>query len=111
MSYSTGDVDAANNYWAGDVDEKVYVEAGSVVTGLDDVKTEPVLDQAAEEPGITDPGTNESGASNQEQTGSSIDKESDSPKTGDDTLVLGYIIMMLAAAGISGTLLANRKKN
>ena len=37
--------------------------------------------------------------------------DSDSPKTGDDTMVLGYVIMMLAALGIGGTLVVNRKKN
>ena len=37
--------------------------------------------------------------------------DSDSPKTGDDTMVLGYVIMMLAALGVGGTLVVNRKKN
>ena len=39
------------------------------------------------------------------------DQESNSPKTGDDTMLLGYVIMMLAALGIGGTLVVNRKKN
>ena len=41
----------------------------------------------------------------------SEETDSDSPKTGDDTMVLGYVIMMLAALGIGGTLVVNRKKN
>ena len=39
------------------------------------------------------------------------DQENNSPKTGDDTMLLGYVIMMLAALGIGGTLVVNRKKN
>lgn len=109
VTYSTGVVDAANNYWAGDVDSKVYIEAGSTVEGLDDVKTEPVFDQPAEDPGTTEP--DKPDANDQEQIGSASDDESDSPKTGEDMMVLGYMIMMLAALGIGGTLMVNRKKN
>ena len=60
------------------------------------------------------PSTEKPTTGNQEQTTgdkADADKESDSPKTGDDTMVLGYVIMMLAALGIGGTLVVNRKKN
>ena len=60
------------------------------------------------------PSTEKPTTGNQEQTTgdkADADKESDSPKTGDDTMLLGYVIMMLAALGIGGTLVVNRKKN
>ena len=60
------------------------------------------------------PSTDKPTTGDQEQTTgdkADADKESDSPKTGDDTMVLGYVIMMLAALGIGGTLVVNRKKN
>lgn len=60
------------------------------------------------------PSTDKPSTGNQDQaTGdkADADQESDSPKTGDDTMVLGYVIMMLAALGIGGTLVVNRKKN
>ncbi|MBE5034878.1 LPXTG cell wall anchor domain-containing protein [Gallibacter intestinalis] len=62
----------------------------------------------------SNPSTDKPTTGDQEQTtGDKVDadKESDSPKTGDDTMVLGYVIMMLAALGIGGTLAVNRKKN
>ena len=112
VSYSTGNVDAANNYWAGPVDEKTYVEKGSIVTGLDDVKTEPVIDQpSTDEPSIDKPATGDNDQATGDKTDADKVADSDSPKTGDDTMVLGYVIMMLAALGIGGTLVVNRKKN
>ena len=62
----------------------------------------------------SNPSTDKPTTGDQEQTTgdkADADKESDSPKTGDDTMVLGYVIMMLAALGIGGTLVVNRKKN
>ena len=60
------------------------------------------------------PSTEKPTTGNQEQTTgdkADADQESNSPKTGDDTMLLGYVIMMLAALGIGGTLVVNRKKN
>lgn len=38
-------------------------------------------------------------------------EEPNSPKTGDEVMVLGYVVMMLAAAGIGTTVMVARKKN
>ena len=60
------------------------------------------------------PSTEKPTTGNQEQTTgdkADADQESNSPKTGDDTMLLRYVIMMLAALGIGGTLVVNRKKN
>ena len=60
------------------------------------------------------PSTEKPTTGDQEQTTgdkADADKESDTPKTGDDTMLLGYVILMLAALGIGGTLVVNRKKN
>ena len=92
--YTTGSVDAADNYWGGAVEDKVWIdENAGEVTGLDNVKEEPVIDE--NKPGE---GTGESGA----EAGS--DK---TPKTS-DPFSLG---LMLALAGASGAgILAARKK-
>lgn len=62
----------------------------------------------------SNPSTDKPTTGDKEQTTgdkADADQESDSPKTGDDTMLLGYVIMMLAALGIGGTLVVNRKKN
>lgn len=58
-------------------------------------------------------GTDGNGDSNQgdKPSPSEPDKAEGTPETGDDTMVLGYVIMMLAALGLGGTLVVNRKKN
>lgn len=58
-------------------------------------------------------GTDGNGDSNQgdKPSPSEPDKAEGTPKTGDDTMLLGYVILMLAALGIGGTLVVNRKKN
>ena len=93
--YTTGSVDAADNYWGGAVEDKVWIdENAGEVTGLDNVKEEPVIDE--NKPGE---GTGESGA----EAGS--DK---TPKTS-DPFSLG---LMLALAGASGAgILAAREKD
>lgn len=40
-----------------------------------------------------------------------VQEGADSPKTGDDTMMVGYAVIMLAAFGIAGTIVARRKKN
>lgn len=63
--------------------------------------------------GDKDPNFTSSTDQNQNVAGdkTDVDKESDTPNTGDDTMLLGYVILMLAALGIGGTLVVNRKKN
>ena len=57
------------------------------------------------------PATGDQSQTTGDKTDADKVSDSDSPKTGDDTMVLGYVIMMLAALGIGGTLVVNRKKN
>ena len=70
-------------------------------------------DGVCTECGAKDPNFTSSTDQNQNVAGDNTDvnKESDTPKTGDDTMLLGYVILMLAALGIGGTLVVNRKKN
>ena len=74
--------------------------------------TEPVNpDNPQDNPSTDKPATGDQNQTTGDKTDADKVADSDSPKTGDDTMVLGYVIMMLAALGIGGTLVVNRKKN
>ena len=60
-------------------------------------------------PSIDKPSKGDQNQSTDDKT--NVNQKSDNPKTGDDTMLLGYVILMLAAIGIGGTLAVNRKKN
>lgn len=78
------------------------------------VKNEETPDQSnpqdpsdTEEPNIEKPDT----AVNGDGTAADTQEKADSPETGDDTMMLGYAVIMLAALGIAGTMVVRRKKN
>ena len=74
--------------------------------------SEPVNpDNPQDNPSTDKPATGDQNQTTGDKTDADKVADSDSPKTGDDTMVLGYVIMMLAALGIGGTLVVNRKKN
>ena len=68
-------------------------------------------DNPQDNPSTDKPATGDQSQTTGDKTDADKVADSDSPKTGDDTMVLGYVIMMLAALGIGGTLVVNRKKN
>ena len=68
-------------------------------------------DNPQDNPSTDKPATGDQSQTTGDKTDADKVADSDTPKTGDDTMVLGYVIMMLAALGIGGTLVVNRKKN
>lgn len=95
VTYSTKTVDAADNYWSGDVADKVYAGEESKVTGLDDVKSEPIID--------------DTNGDVQEGNGSSATSSDKSAKTG-DPFSIAAILGLLGASG-AGAGIALRKRN
>lgn len=68
-------------------------------------------DNPQDNPSTDKPATGDQSQTTGDKTDADKVADSDSPKTGDDTMLLGYVILMLAALGIGGTLAVNRKKN
>lgn len=125
--YSDEPVDAADNYW-GNSEVWVDEENGSVVTGLDDVKKEPIIDdgQSSEEPepgedskdpepddGDKEPVTDKPIESTEKDPGDT-DKErqkSSTPKMGDQNDIMLWIALLaLTGSALAGTVAVNRRK-
>ena len=101
--------DSGNNIVVNDAE----LAQGETVTVTEPTEpTEPVNpDNPQDNPSTDKPATGDQNQTTGDKTDADKVADSDSPKTGDDTMVLGYVIMMLAALGIGGTLVVNRKKN
>ena len=101
--------DTGNNIVVNDAE----LAQGETVTVTEPTEpTEPVNpDNPQDNPSTDKPATGDQSQTTGDKTDADKVTNSDSPKTGDDTMVLGYVIMMLAALGIGGTLVVNRKKN
>ncbi len=82
---TTGDVDAPNNYWGGDVSEKVQGETAADVTGLDDVKDEPVIDEPTEPENPSQPSDSSSDSSSSSSETSEPSVSSDASSSASST--------------------------
>ena len=118
---TTGDVDAPNNYWNGDVADKVEGETADAVTGLDDVKDEPVIDEptvpsqpsdssSSEEPSSSSESSSSSDASSS-SAASSSSSTSSNPKTAGSIAMPVSIGVLLAVSGVAAIFTIRRKKS
>ncbi|HIZ16835.1 MAG TPA: right-handed parallel beta-helix repeat-containing protein [Firmicutes bacterium] len=120
---TTGDVDAPNNYWNGDVADKVAGETADAVTGLDDVKDEPVIDKPTEssEPSgsssdassssSSDASSSDTSSSSSSSSSSGSSSTSSNPKTAGSIAMPVSIGVLLAVSGAAAIFTIRRKKS
>jgi hypothetical protein len=102
---TTGAVSAPNNYWGeGNVADKVAGNTADKVTGLDDVKDEPVIDDGTEEKPPVDGGDDgdkkPDDGKDDPDTGKE-DGKTKGPQTGDEGAGFWIALSMLSVAGLA----------
>ncbi len=118
---TTGTVDAPNNYWNGDVADKVQGETSDAVTGLDDVKDEPVIDEptvpsqpsgsSSDTSSSSSSDASSSDASSSSSSASGSSSTSSNPKTAGSIAMPVSIGVLLAVSGAAAVFTIRRKKS
>lgn len=110
---TTGDVAAPNNYWGGDVADKVQGETVADVTGLDNVKDEPVIDEpttsSSDQSGSSS--TSEPSTSSDNSTSSNSSSTTSNPETADNIALPLSIGALLAVSGAAAIISIRRRKS